>query len=460
MRLTSGLDRGLRPLRWAHGFLAIYSGDVEAGLGLAMAAVEHAREDGRTAARARILIGMVQAFVDPAGAEPVLTEAVTLAYRAGDDWGQVEASQVLAYAHLFRGRLTEAVACADVVLAALERLDHGQLRAWDAAIRADAAATSGRYAEAEELARRGFELAVGVAEPVSAFGAMTPLVRALVATGRTAEARAVLTVGLAVPRHPPRAGHRDLGGVHTRHRRRTGRAARCRGGRRRRDDVRAGDHGRPRLRRPRRRDRPRDRCPAGPRLRQPGGLPPQDRRCQVDVATDDGHGPREHQPILQCGRHACRRRGRHSTVGPAPILAGRGRPRGLRPGGSTAARDGWSGPRWRCRRRPSPSTSRSGVPRASPRGCPPTPRPAVGRHVQQADVPVGGLVAAARRAVGEERAVAVAQVADDVPLSVADPRLHAPHRVPRLGVAHERDEGRHLVPPARGQDRRTRRHGR
>jgi hypothetical protein len=83
---------------------------VEAGLGLATAAVEHAREDGRTAARARILIGMVQAFVDPAGAEPVLAEAVTLADRAGDDWGQVEASQVLAYAHLFRGRLTEAVA--------------------------------------------------------------------------------------------------------------------------------------------------------------------------------------------------------------------------------------------------------------------------------------------------------------------------------------------------------------
>ena len=89
------------------------------------------------------------------------------------------------------------------MLAALERLDHGQLRAWDAAIRADAAATSGRYAEAEELARRGFELAVGVAEPVSAFGAMTPLVRALVATGRTAEARAVLTVGLAfLDTHP------------------------------------------------------------------------------------------------------------------------------------------------------------------------------------------------------------------------------------------------------------------
>lgn len=202
-RLTAALDRPPPALRWAHGFLAIYSGDMAGGLELAAEAVEHAGEDGRTAARARILIGMVQAFVDPAGAEPVLAQAVTLADEAGDDWGQVEASQILAYAHLFRGRLAEAGACADVVRPALERLGHGQLRAWDAAIRADIAATFGRYAEAEELGRRGFELAVGVGEPVSAFGAMTPLVRALVATGRAAEAGAVLTVGLAfLDTHP------------------------------------------------------------------------------------------------------------------------------------------------------------------------------------------------------------------------------------------------------------------
>jgi predicted ATPase/DNA-binding CsgD family transcriptional regulator len=202
-RLTAALNPPPPALQWAHGFLAIYSGDMEAGFGLATAAVEHAGDDGRTAARARILIGMVQAFADPAGAEPFLAEAVTLADEAGDDWGQVEASQVLAYADLFRGRLNEAVACADVVRPALERLGHGQLRAWDAAIRADVAATTGRYAEAEDWGQRGFELAIGVGEPVSAFGAMTPLVRALVATGRTAEASGVLDVGLAfLDTHP------------------------------------------------------------------------------------------------------------------------------------------------------------------------------------------------------------------------------------------------------------------
>src|SRR6186997_2583775 len=42
---------------------------------------------------------------------------------------------------------------------------------------------------------------------------------------------------------------------------------------------------------------------------------------------------------------------------------------------------------------------------------------AVGRHVEQAERPVGRLVATARGGVGEEYAVAVAQEADDVPLS-------------------------------------------
>lgn len=202
-RLAAVLDPTPPALLWAHAFLAVYSGELEVGFGLATTAVERAGEDGRTAARARILVGMVQAFVDPAGAEPVLAEAVALATAVGDDWGQVEAAQMLAYTHLFRGRLAEALASADAVLPALQRLGHGQLRAWDAAIRADVAATYGRYAEAEERGRRGFELAVGVGEPVSALGAMTPLLRALVATGRVAEASAALAVGLAfLDTHP------------------------------------------------------------------------------------------------------------------------------------------------------------------------------------------------------------------------------------------------------------------
>src|SRR6266567_7826546 len=77
---------------------------------------------------------------------------------------------------------------------------------------------------------------------------------------------------------------------------------------------------------------------------------------------------------------------------------------------------------------------------------------AVGRHVEQAEGPVGRLVATARRGVGEEHAVAVAQEAGDGTHAAADRCLHVAHRVPGLGVTHELDVGGHLVPPARGQD--------
>src|SRR5664279_1948971 len=59
----------------------------------------------------------------------------------------------------------------------------------------------------------------------------------------------------------------------------------------------------------------------------------------------------------------------------------------------------------------------------------------VGRHVEQAQGPVDRLVATARRGVGEEHSVAVAQERDDVPHLSADRRLHIPHRIPGLGVA-------------------------
>jgi hypothetical protein len=77
---------------------------------------------------------------------------------------------------------------------------------------------------------------------------------------------------------------------------------------------------------------------------------------------------------------------------------------------------------------------------------------AVGRHVEQAEGPVDRLVATARRGVGEERAVAIAQEAGDVTHFAADRRVHVVHRVPGLGVAHELDVGGRLVPTARGQD--------
>src|SRR5688500_13451844 len=113
---------------------------------------------------------MSVAFSDPAAAEPVLRRAAELAALVGDDWGQVEALQVLAYSHLYRSDHHAATVCADHALPALGRLGHRQLRTWDHAARAEAAAQSGRLRDAEIAGRAGLALALAIQEPVSAGG--------------------------------------------------------------------------------------------------------------------------------------------------------------------------------------------------------------------------------------------------------------------------------------------------
>ncbi|HEY2223937.1 helix-turn-helix transcriptional regulator [Actinomycetospora sp.] len=181
-------------LRWALAFLTAYAGDLGAGVALALEAAEHASAagDAQTHGRALTLVGMVQMFVDPAGADPVLAEAVTLAVGAGDDWGEVESRQMRAYSCLLRCADAEALRYADQALPALDRLGHPQLRAWDGAIRAEIACRAARYDHAEACGRAALEMALGVAEPVSAGAGLLPVVRALAARGRADDAAALV----------------------------------------------------------------------------------------------------------------------------------------------------------------------------------------------------------------------------------------------------------------------------
>lgn len=148
--------------------------------------------DDGTRARALILVGMAQLFSDPAEADPVLTEAAACAAAAGDDWGRAEALQTLAYAHLARSDHAAALRCADAARPAVDRLGHGQLRAWDAAIRAEVAGQTGRPVDACRHGRDALVLATGIGEPVSANGGLLPLVRALCQRGRVEDAAAVV----------------------------------------------------------------------------------------------------------------------------------------------------------------------------------------------------------------------------------------------------------------------------
>ncbi len=195
-------------LSWAAAFLAVYAGEVEAGVRLAAQAADQAAAAGDIAieARALILVGMAQEFVAPALAEQVLTAAVGLAERAGDEWGRVEALQVLGYAHLLRADHRGALKCADRALDTLEGLGHDQLRAWDAVIRAEAAVLAGRLTAAAAHGRDALQLSRSVEEPVSAVAALQALVRALAQLGRAAEA-----VQLVEDARPFFATHPGLG---------------------------------------------------------------------------------------------------------------------------------------------------------------------------------------------------------------------------------------------------------
>ncbi|MDL5160389.1 helix-turn-helix transcriptional regulator [Actinomycetospora termitidis] len=177
-------------LGWALAFLTAYAGDLATGVELAAGVAD--RAEGATRGRALTLVGMAQLFVDPAGAIAVLAEAVELGGRAGDDWGEVEARQLLAYCHLQQCADAEAVGWADSARPALGRLGHAQLRAWDAAIRAEVAVRAGRLVDGEAVGRDGLRLALGVAEPVSAAACLLPLVRALCARGRPDDGSALV----------------------------------------------------------------------------------------------------------------------------------------------------------------------------------------------------------------------------------------------------------------------------
>jgi predicted ATPase/DNA-binding CsgD family transcriptional regulator len=190
-RLAAVFDPVPPALAWAEAFLMAYSGEMEPAVAIAAEAAEAATDD-RTRARALTLVGTVMQLVDPVGTEPGLLEATELAERAGDDWCRVESLQVLAYCRATRSDLAGATAAVDAALPALARLGHVQLRAWDAGIRAEIAVAAGRFGEAVERGGEGLRLAVAVGEPVSAMGALHPLVGALVATGEVDAARAVV----------------------------------------------------------------------------------------------------------------------------------------------------------------------------------------------------------------------------------------------------------------------------
>jgi predicted ATPase/DNA-binding CsgD family transcriptional regulator len=214
-RVMAAFDEPPCELLWASAFLAGYAGDLTVSGELARLAAETSRQAGdqRTRCRALIVAGMNEMFGQPGAAIPVLTEGAEVADRAGDRWARVEALQMLAYAHLMRSDHRQALWHLDAALPALEELGHQQLRAWDAAIRAEAASLVGQFGAAEDLARRAVALASEVGEPVSAATAMRSLTAALCQLGRVDECAAILAEMAPFFAGHPGLGSREMAGI-------------------------------------------------------------------------------------------------------------------------------------------------------------------------------------------------------------------------------------------------------
>jgi DNA-binding CsgD family transcriptional regulator len=214
-RILTTLDDPPCGLRWAAAFLAGYAGDIAASGDLARSAAEAAErvDDQRTHGRALIAVGMSDMFAAPEAMVPVLVEAAELTHRAGDGWARVEALQMLAYAHLIRTDHRQVVRHLDAAVPTLNELGHPQLRAWDAAIRAEADALIGRFDDAVTLGRRAVALATAVGEPVSAASALRPLATALCQLGRVDECAAELAEVAPFFVEHPGLGSRAMTGI-------------------------------------------------------------------------------------------------------------------------------------------------------------------------------------------------------------------------------------------------------
>ena len=96
---------------WASAYQAIYTKDVEFGIGRAEAALELAERVGdlRTVARCMDSLASLQQYSDPAGAQPTLLEAAALAEAQGDIWNQIDCLQKAAYSDYYRDRWPEAI---------------------------------------------------------------------------------------------------------------------------------------------------------------------------------------------------------------------------------------------------------------------------------------------------------------------------------------------------------------
>lgn len=187
---------------WARGMLALIDGRPDPALGMAAEAADAARaaSDHRYVARCLTVHGAVQTMLDPAAAEKILDEAVSLGDDSGDRYTSVMARLMLVVGGLHRddhGLVARHVEDGRPVLEGAS----GQLRSMYHALAGWSELRVGRFDEARRHGQSALDLASEIRDPNLA-GALAALMVALLelAQGHFDEAAAVIEPVLREPR--------------------------------------------------------------------------------------------------------------------------------------------------------------------------------------------------------------------------------------------------------------------
>ena len=154
---------------WASAYQAIYTQDVEFGIGRAEAALELAQRAGdlRTVARCMDSLASLQQYADPAGAQPTFLEAAALAEAEGDIWNQIDCLQKAAYSDYYRDRWPEAIDGSIEVERLAASIGNRLFLAYNDLVYGTAAWRQGDWPEAKRRLREALDRALELGEPMT-----------------------------------------------------------------------------------------------------------------------------------------------------------------------------------------------------------------------------------------------------------------------------------------------------
>jgi DNA-binding CsgD family transcriptional regulator/tetratricopeptide (TPR) repeat protein len=152
---------------WGRAFLLGYSASFEAATIIAEQALAEAQQlgDESTMARALVVLALMQMWLDPTGARPVLERSRKLARRSGDDYGFARANQTLAYIYLWRDDHEQIRTLYEELVPVEERLQFGEAVAFRLGCLAMIHYYTGEYRDCRDLAGRALEAAEAIGDP-------------------------------------------------------------------------------------------------------------------------------------------------------------------------------------------------------------------------------------------------------------------------------------------------------